>query len=628
MPSVLYAKIELPFLIGDNMVMQRREPIPVWGWSAPDTAVTLTFAGEKKTVHSDKNGAWHAVFSSKEAGGPYQLQISSGGDTRTVRDILVGDVWLCSGQSNMEWVLRNTDNAKQEIAHSGNNEIRHFKVPLTWSVAPSDRLAGGEWEIAGPDTSGEFTAVGYYFAKKVNAETGIPIGLLHSSWGGSAIEAWMSPAALGETDAMAADKMEQLVADAEQSAQSIKNKLSRWPGALVDRFKTADADWSAPDVDESDWIEISAPQLWEEDGLEGVDGVVWYRKTFHLDAKQAAAGVVLHLAKIDDNDITWVNGHKVGGTEAYNAVRRYEVPAEFLKTGDNKIAIRVEDTGGGGGIYSDAGLYVETADGQLPLTGMWKVKPDKVTVTMISGINQTATALYNKMLHPLFAFPIEGVLWYQGESNADNTEEAYNYRGQFENMIKDWRKSWHKPELAFYWVQLANFKSGANTAFSSPWAIVRDAQTAALELPNTGQAITIDVGNPDDIHPRDKKTVGTRLALIALNKVYGKHDISYSGPVLKDYKVDGAKVELNFSNSGSKLAISDGDSVNGFEIAGADRKYKPATALIQNNTVVVSNDSVEQPVAVRYAWDDNPEDANLIGSNKLSAGPFRLIISR
>jgi sialate O-acetylesterase len=233
------------------------------------------------------------------------------------------------------------------------------------------------------------------------------------------------------------------------------------------------------------------------------------------------------------------------------------------------------------------------------------------------------------MLHPLFAFPIKGVLWYQGESNADNVEEARNYREQFQNLIKDWRKSWHKPELAFYWVQLANFITNRDTEFSSPWAIVREAQTAALELPNTGQAVIIDVGNPNDIHPRDKKTVGTRLAFIALNKAYGRSDVRYRATVLDTYKVEGATVTLFFSDPVSKPAAEDGgNSVMGFEIAGADRRYKRANATIHNNTVVVSNESVKQPVAVRYAWKDNPEEANLIGDNGLPVGPFRLIISQ
>jgi sialate O-acetylesterase len=629
--SGLFAKIELPFVISDGMVMQRREPIPIWGWSDANAKITVTFAGKKKTVRSDGNGLWHTVFKAKDAGGPYELQIKSGAESQIIRDIMVGDVWLCSGQSNMEFVLRNAENGVEDIANSTNKNIRHFKVPHTWAPSPSDKLAGGNWTAANPDTSGDFTAVGYYFAQKVFAETGIPIGLVHSSWGGANIESWMSPAALGETPEAASARMQKLTADAEMRAQAIKDKLSRWPNALNFQPDTADAYWSAATLDESDWLEISAPQLWEAQGFDGVDGIVWYRKTFQLNEKQAAGGIVLGLARIDDKDITYINGHNVGNTNLYDQIRRYTVPAEFLRSGENQIAVRVDDTGGGGGIYSDAALlYVETADGEkISLAGIWKIKADKVTLSLMGNANHTPTALYNKMIYPLFGFPTKGVLWYQGESNADSVEQANRYAEQFKNLINDWRKSWQNPDLAFYWVQLANYNSRRNTATASPWAIVREAQTAALELPNTGQAVIIDAGNPNDIHPKDKKTTGTRLSLIALNKLYGKNNVDYRGPMLDTYKIEGLTIELYFSNSATKPVVRNGgDTIMGFEVAGSDGNYQPANASIQNNIVAVSSESVTQPVSVRYAWTDNPETANLIGENGLPLGPFRITVGK
>lgn len=627
----LYAAVELPLLISDHMIIQRQEPIRVWGRCEADTDVELELAGEKVSARSDSEGAFHAVFNLREAGGPYELKIRCGADTRTVLDILIGDVWLCSGQSNMEWILRNTQNAEAEIGNSKNSRIRHFQVPKSWAIAPSDRLAGGSWEVAGPEAAGDFTAVGYYFAKRIQSETGIPIGLLHASWGGSNIESWMSPAALGETDDAALDRMKRLMADADLKAESIKKKLSRWPGALVtgNPLERAKADWSATEVDEEDWLEISAPGLWEAQGLEGVDGVIWYRKTFRLNGRQAAGGIVLNLARIDDSDVTWVNGHKVGETGVYDQVRRYEVPAQFLKRGENRIAIRVEDTGGGGGIYSDAGLlHVETSDGgKIPLTGEWRIRADKVAVSMMTDANHTPTALYNKMIHPVLPFPIKGILWYQGESNADTMEQALLYDRQFRNLILDWRRGWSKPELAFYWVQLANFRTGRDTAHSSPWATLREAQTTALKLENTGQAITIDVGDPNDIHPRDKKTVGTRLALIALNKTYGRNEIGYSGPLYDTFTIQGSEVVLYFDQAGpDPAAAGGGNAVSGFEIAGEDGNFKPAAATIRGRNVVVSCDGVDKPAAVRYAWKDNPGEANLVGSNGLPAGPFRVFI--
>jgi sialate O-acetylesterase len=423
--------------------------------------------------------------------------------------------------------------------------------------------------------------------------------------------------------------MQKLSADADNRAIAIKNKLSRWPNALVSSIEKAEADWSSATLDESDWLEISAPMLWESQGFDGVDGVVWYRKTFQLSEKQASGGITLGLARIDDSDTTWINGHKVGTTRLYDQIRRYAVPAEFLKPGENQIAIRVEDTGGGGGIYSTADLlYVETSENEkISLAGKWKIKADKVTVSLMTDANHTPTALYNKMIYPLFGSPLKGVLWYQGESNADTVDAANRYSEQFKNLIKDWRRSWQKTDLPFYWVQLANYNSRKDTPTASPWAIVREAQTSALDLPNTGQAVIIDAGNPDDIHPRDKKTVGTRLALIALNKTYGKSDVRYQSPVLDTFKVEGSTVKLYFNTSAAKPAAKNGgNSILGFEIAGADGIYQAATALIQNNIVVLSSEAVAQPMFLRYAWSDNPEKASLIGDNGLPAGPFRLTI--
>lgn len=627
--SPLAARVELPPLLGDGAVIQRGEPVVVWGWSEPGAEVTVRFAGEARTVHGDGRGAWRAEFAAREAGGPHALEISSGAETLSVRDILVGDVWLCSGQSNMEWVLRNAEGAAEDIAASENMNIRHFLVPHSWAALPSDRLAGGSWKAAHPASAGDFTAIGYYFARRIQAETGVPIGLLHSSWGGANIESWMSPEALGESPEESHARIGRLEAEAEKRAAALREKFRRWPGAVTDRVEAAAADWSAAILDESGWMELSAPMLWESQGFDGVDGVVWYRKKFSLDARQASGGVRLHLARIDDSDTTWVNGHRVGATERYDQVRSYAVPAEFLQPGDNVIAVRVTDTGGGGGIYSDAGLlYVEAPDGaKIPLAGKWKARPDRVTIPAEINANHTPSALYNKMIHPLIPFPVRGVLWYQGESNADDAGEAVRYREQFKNFITGLRRLWRRPGLAFYWVQLANWISGGDTPDSSPWALLREAQTAALELPNTGQAVTIDIGDPRDIHPKDKKTVGTRLALIALHKTYGKTDVGYVGPLPEKATSEGAAVRIGFSSAAPAPAARGGAPLLGFELAGKDGKHAPADARIEGRTVVVTSPAVPRPVSVRYAWKDNPEDANLAGDNGLPAGPFRMTLT-
>jgi len=624
------ADIDLPYLFSDGAVLQRGEAITIWGRAAANSQVSVRFAGETKNVSSDGKGLWSAEFKKHKAGGPFSLIVKSGNESRTVNDIVIGDVWVASGQSNMEFELYKADGADAEIASANNSQVREFKVPRSWAAVASDQLAGGEWHRAVAANVGNFSAVAYFFAKKLNAETHIPIGIIHSSWGGSNIESWMSPEALGKTAEETSAYVERLTAEGEAKTQAVKNKLQRWPGSVIASIDAvnADADWSGADVDESDWLAIDAPSLWENQGLAGVDGVVWYRKTFQLTKAEAQHPIELGLARIDDEDITWVNGNKVGDTHVYDAVRKYQVPVNVLHAGSNTIAVRVLDTGGGGGIYSDAALlYLQTQSGRRSLAGQWKVKADKVSVSGLDNINHVDTALYNKMMHPLFNFPVKGVIWYQGESNADNADQARHYRQQFPAMISDWRQRWQRPALPFYWVQLANFNSHNDTNEASPWAILRDAQSATLALPNTGEAIIIDVGNPNDIHPRDKSTVGDRLARIALNKTYGVHKVHYLGPIFTSATLADDDLVLTFGEA-RRLGTDDNSTeVKGFEVAGRDGQYHSVKGEIKNNKVVLQLDGIDKPTALRYAWSDNPEEANLTGDDALPAGPFMAKIS-
>lgn len=619
------ANIELPWLLSDGAVLQRDEPVPIWGTAAAGSRVSVAFAGETREVQTDRDGNWQAVFPPRKAGGPYQLAVSGGGFSRTVDDILIGDVWVCSGQSNMEWVVRDSDGADTEIPSANQPHIRHFKVPRSWSAEPAAALAGGEWQTARPDTVGDFSAVGWYFAKRIHNQTGVPIGLINSTWGGSRIEAWMSPAALGMSPATVQQTLADLAASGEIRAREVKTVLSRWPGALVNEIDGGDADWSAAQLEDSDWLAIQVPGLWETQQFPGVDGILWYRKTFNLTRAEADAGIILGLGRIDDNDITWINGHQVGATNAYDQIRTYSVPADYLQPGENLIAVRVDDTGGGGGIYSSADLvYVEMADRtRRSLAGEWKIKVDKATVDIQDDMQHREAALYNKMLHPLFKVPVKGVLWYQGESNANTVQDAKAYRQQFPALIKDWRARWNKSELPFYWVQLANFISGNDTPTASPWALLREAQTQTLALKNTGQAITIDIGDPGDIHPTDKRTVGERLAFIALKKTYGEKIAAYRGPVFQQAKQRKSQLILRF-DSNSKLRVRDQlSAVKGFEIAGEDGQFKAVDGELRNNRVILPLQNIAKVISVRYAWRDNPENANLMDTAGLPAEPFR-----
>lgn len=626
LPGAAYANLELPWLLGEGAVLQQNKPIPIRGTASANSEVTIVFDGDEQQTQSDAKGNWQTTFPARKAGGPYQLSVTSGNESVAVKNILVGDVWVASGQSNMEWPLRNTDGAEAEISSTRNEQIRQFKVPRSWAVNPSDTLAGGQWLPATPEALPEFSGVAWYFARKVNAETGIPIGIINTTWGGSNIESWMSSNALGTSPAVATGRIEKMISEGEARANSVKKSLMRWPDAMVKEVKNANADWSAPNISEEDWAAIEAPDLWEQQGYPGVDGVIWYRKSFTLNEAEAKGDLILGLGRIDDNDITWVNGTEVGRTNAYDRARNYRVPAELLKPGKNHIAIRVEDTGGGGGIYSSEDLlYFQTADGtRHSLVGEWKIKPDKVVVAMLNDMNHTDTALYNKMLHPLFNIPVKGVLWYQGESNANTAEQAEKYQQQFQALITDWREQWNDSGMPFYWVQLASFNSGQDNENASPWAILRASQTAALTLKNTGQAITIDVGNPKDIHPRDKKTVGDRLARIALNKTYGDNKIHFRGPIYESFTYKGDQLILNFAATGKLTTSNKSKTVKGFEIAGVDGKFAPVDGKIKRGKVVFVFPQGKMPVSLRYAWSDNPGDANLIDRAGLPAEPFRV----
>ncbi|PPU78636.1 MULTISPECIES: sialate O-acetylesterase [Xanthomonas] len=612
------AQPTLPLLFGDGAVLQRDQPMPVWGWSTPKASITVSFDGKRATTQADAQGAWRLSLPAHTAGGPYVLSVQGDGGELQVRDVLVGDVWLASGQSNMEWPLAQASDGPQAVAAANDPQLRHFKVPKSWSVQPEARLSGGDWKAATPANAGEFTAVGYFFAKELRASTGVPIGIINSSWGGSAIEAWMDAASLGlnATQNQGAIKAIQQRDAAAQAATG--KRIARWPRVDGDMPQ-----WREPDFDDRDWDSIPTSQQWEASGFDGMDGIAWYRTTFTLTAAQAKAGIALGVGQIDDSDITYVNGQQVGSTEKqWNLPRIYQVPAAALKAGVNHIAVRVEDLSGGGGMHGpDAQRFVQTNDGAKRALSGWKFRPAAVRVSLTDNKNQLPTLLYNQMIHPLQPFPVKGVLWYQGETNA-NASGAVKYREQFAAMIQQWRAERGQKTLPFLWVQLANFKAGGDKGELSPWALLRESQSKTLALPATGQAVIIDIGNPSDIHPTNKRDVGHRLALAARHVAYDE-TLVYSAPVFKRARFDGDKAVLTFDLQGSALQVRGGGAVQGLQIAGADQRFHPATAQIDGDRMTVRSEAVNAPVAVRYGWSENPDDANLINREQLPVSPFR-----
>jgi len=625
LPTTLSAELRPGPLFSDGMVLQRDRPIPVRGTADPGETVTVSFQGASVSRRTDDTGHWQIDLPASAAGGPYTLTIEGARETVTLEDVLVGDVWLCSGQSNMEWVVEYSMNAAAEIALATDTGIRHFKVPRSWSATPAEELVGGSWQPADSDHVGDFTAVGYFFARQLRRDIDVPVGLVNSTWGGSRIEAWMSARSLE----MGSQDVERVLEQEKQYEQEIRTAIEALVGTAPDQERGLVGDrapWADPALDDSSWSDITVPSLWESQGYEGMDGVAWYRTTFQLTEEEAHAGVVLGLGAIDDSDISWVNGHEIGRTEnAWTEPRVYEVPPEFLVPGRNVIAIRVEDPQGGGGIHGHPSLlYVEVAGQRRSLAGIWRFAVDRFTVNLEDHKRVLPTLLYNAMLAPLQRYPIRGILWYQGESNADTLEDALAYGDLFVDMIRDWRHSWQDDELPFVWAQLANFNPPPTEPVDSAWARMRESQSSALTLPRTEQAVLIDVGEALDIHPRDKQAVGYRLALAARAVAYGE-DIVGSGPTYRGHTLRGDRIEIAFDHVGEGLVARDpaGVSLRGFAIAGADRQFVWANASIEGDRVIVWSPEVTAPVAVRYGWADNPAGANLYNRSGLPAAPFR-----
>ncbi|MCA6073758.1 sialate O-acetylesterase [Fulvivirga sedimenti] len=614
-----YAQLSVAEIFTSNMVLQRDQPIHVWGWTGPNETVTVSFNGKSYSALSTADGSWHVEMPALPAGGPHDMKVISSSEEINFENILMGDVWLCSGQSNMEWIVANSNNAEYEINNSDHPTIRHYKVEHSWSKNKEEHLEGGPWQIAGPSTTGNFSAVGYFFARELQKHENVPIGLLNSSWGGSRIEPWMRIESVRE---FLDEDLDTFLERKEREAREIQARMEEKIRGFENDAEIQSA--LADGYDDSGWDSIELPGLWEESGYDGLDGIVWVRKIITLSEEEAQSGLTLHLAMVDDADETFVNGQSVGSMKGWNAERVYNVPASALKKGDNILMIQITDTGGGGGVHGDPSqLYYTSSTGDHSMAGSWKFNVQEArAVSAGMAPNQTPTVLYNKMIHPIINFPIKGVLWYQGESNSGEAS-AFVYRDIFKTMISDWRELWGMGDFPFLWVQLANFMAADEEPAESSWAVLRESQSAALELENTGEAVIIDIGEAGDIHPRNKQDVGLRLSLAARKVAYGE-DIEYSGPVFKSAKKKGNEVILTFDHVGSGLmSKSDNGSVGGFAIAGADGKFVWASAEIEGNKVRLHAEAISDPVHVRYAWGNNPDKANLYNKEGLPARPFR-----
>ena len=626
------AALRLPRLITDHLVLQRDQPLPLWGWATPGATVRVQFRQQTYTaLAGGPAGRWQLTLPPTPAGGPYELAFS-GDSSLTVSDVLVGDVWLAAGQSNMAWPVRDAQNAAAEMAAATYPRIRSFGVEAAPALLPQADVAGGRWQPCSPQTVGGFSAVAYYFARDLYRRYQVPIGLLTAAWNGTPAEAWTSAPALRQLPDFAAPvaalppNLTAAVADFEARTRA----WQRSPAGQDQGLRPGAPTWADPAFDATAWPTLQAPGYWEDQfpALHDFDGIVWLRKELTLSAAEAAGPAQLGLARIDDTDSTWVNGVAVGGTHGYYPNRQYAVPVGLLRPGRNVLTVRVVDTGGGGGIWGAAAdMYLRTAAGSQPLAGRWQYHPaydpaSQPVNPFPGGPQMAPTTLFNGLIAPLRPFALRGVIWYQGESNV---ARAAQYRTLFPALIRDWRAQWQRPALPFLFVQIAGYQpSDSSRPVASATAELREAQQLALRLPATGMATALDLGDSLDIHPRNKQAVGARLALAARRLAYADAQVVADGPALATLAVVGRTARLTFRNPGAGLVLKapGGPLLKGFAIAGADRRFVWATGQLQGNVLVLSSPQVPKPVAVRYGWGNMPF-VNLYNRAGLPAPPFR-----
>jgi len=621
------AQVRLPRLVSSGMVMQRDQPVRVWGWARPAEAVTVSFRGNTYRATTGPDGQWQVPLPAQKAGGPFTMTIKASNQLE-LTDILVGDVWLLSGQSNMETPMsRLRDKYPAVIAGAANPQIRQFEVPLTYAFQkPRADVTGGKWVAADPQTVLQFSGVGYFFAKEINAKYQVPVGLIKDAVGGSPAEAWLSAAALRQFPTY------------EQQGAKYKDSLlvastrQRESAAVADWYRKlyqtdqgeaqGQPKWSAPGYDASAWATMSVPGYWAgQTPLGPVNGVVWFRKEVDVPTAMVGQPARLELGTLVDADSTYINGQLVGTTGYQYPPRKYEVKPGVLKAGKNVVTVRLISNGGRGGFTLDKN-YQLTAGGQtLDLRGLWQYKlgatmpPTPGTTTF----QYQPGGLFNGMIAPVLPYAIKGVLWYQGESN---TGRPQDYQALMTSLIADWRTHFQQPKLPFLYVQLANFMAVKPEPGESGWAAVRDAQRRTLAVPHTGMAVITDAGEWNDIHPLDKQTPGHRLALAAQKVAYGDAKVVSSGPLYQEMQVTGNKATLSFGSLGGGLVAKGSGPLKGFAVAGPDKKFVWAEARIEGKKVVVWSDQVPVPAVVRYAWADNPEGANLYNREGLPASPF------
>ncbi len=649
--GIITAQLKFPAVISDNMVLQQNSKVKLWGSAKKGADVKIKSEwGSWSAKASATSGEWIAEITTPKFGGPYTISVKAGDEEKVLKNVMIGEVWLCSGQSNMEmplegWQPNDTiNNYKKEIAEANYPEVRMFTVAKAVSPKGLEDVKG-DWQVCTPENAPKFSATAYFFGRELHKQTGIPVGLIHSSWGGTPVESWTPVETL---------KKEGEFLSVVNNIDKLIEQLSEIEGFLAKR-KTVeytkkmfagdfrgtsfnDEQCSKSDFDDSSWEGMTLPGPWEQSELGPYDGVVWFRTVVSLTSEQASQKSVLSLGSIDDMDVTYVNGKRVGGYEQggfWNVDRVYKLEKGILKSGKNVIAVKVIDNGGGGGfIGQPEKMFLEADDAsfKFDLQGLWKYMP---TAELRNGVfylfdvnknefserpnsasnisSQTPSMLYNAMIYPILNYRIKGAIWYQGEANVGRSVQ---YRKVFPAMIKSWRNKFNVKDMPFYFVQIAPWQYGEG---HSEW--LRDAQLSTLSLANTGMVVTHDIGINDNIHPSNKQDVGKRLALWALARDYGKN-VVYTGPLADKAHYVGGKVEVTFKFDPGEMVINK-SKPNQFEICGEDGKFLPAEAMVKGKKLILRNAEIQYPVSVKYAW-GNTTPSTLSNKAGLPASSFLL----
>lgn len=621
--GVCQGAVTLPNYITDNMIVQQNSTLAIKGRSAPGSEVSVRAGWDSKErkTRSDADGNFTLSLDTPSAGGPYSIMFTDKDGTVTIENVLAGEVWVCSGQSNMEFPVQGWTTVMgydQVVATAHHPDIRLLQLKKKTALSPQEdvEVNGGGWQICSSASMADFSAIAYFFARELSEKLKVPVGVIDTTWGGTPAEAWTSAEALG-----AVAGFERELADLEATGRDASR--------LRELYESRMADWMRPAIEsttkfdkgimqtDAQWKGIQMPGYWEQSALPGFDGVVWLQKSIDIPAEEAGKSLTLRFRAIDDEDETYFNGELVAKGSGYDTPREYTVPGKLVRAGENVITIKVSDFGGEGGIAPGVAEAVGS-DSKISLAGEWRymVQADfsKLPPKPIDpGSSSYPSSLYNAMLSPLKAMPVKGVIWYQGCANVGRDEQ---YAPLFQALIKDWRKLWGE-DMPFYFVQLAGFLAPQPVQPDSQWAALRNSQAKALELDNTAMAVAIDLGNPADIHPKNKQDVAHRLALIALNRDYGE-DCVYQAPKCVSARPSGDSIILKFDAP----VVATTSAVTGFIIAGKDGRFTTATpTIIDDRTISLSSHAVGKPEYVRYNWADYP-CGNLYGETGLPVAPF------